>query len=253
MKALAIGATALAAGGVALGLGYAATRGRSGGPLAGLVAPPNTISCVVFLINGDDAPTGRVIRHPRRAPVADLVSAASAILGVDNPRCGALHVAQRGALHVARGAGHPAPGQWPARRGRGRGLGARRAPRGAACSAPLAPNYRIRRRAGYARRARGAGGPRGARPRPPPAPPGAARARAPAAPPHAPAAPPPPPRPHPPPPGAPAPPPPPAPHPDTPAPPPACTSSARARSCWRTRSRRRSWRPRPRARGASWC
>jgi hypothetical protein len=45
-------------------------------------------SCVVFLDDaGAPAPSGKALRHPRRAPVADLVAAAGAKLGVDNPRC----------------------------------------------------------------------------------------------------------------------------------------------------------------------
>ena len=47
-------------------------------------------SCVVFL---DDpsregaAPSGKALRFPRRAQVADLIAAAGATLGIDNPRC----------------------------------------------------------------------------------------------------------------------------------------------------------------------
>ena len=45
------------------------------------------ISCVVFLDSGDGAaPSGRALRHPRGAPVADLIAAAAARLQVDRVR-----------------------------------------------------------------------------------------------------------------------------------------------------------------------
>lgn len=45
------------------------------------------ISCVVFADGGDGgAPSGRALRHPRGAPIADLIAAAGAKLQIGNPR-----------------------------------------------------------------------------------------------------------------------------------------------------------------------
>jgi hypothetical protein len=79
--AVAAGAAAAAA------LAYSHLSKRSGGAPRPLTSRAH-ISTVIFADAGDGAALGRTVRHPRGAPVGDLLAAAGAAFNIDNPRCG---------------------------------------------------------------------------------------------------------------------------------------------------------------------
>ncbi|GBF88357.1 hypothetical protein Rsub_01069 [Raphidocelis subcapitata] len=76
------GVTLAAAGAVVLAYHHVGPKARS----ARRAARATHISCVVFVDDGDAAAVGRTIRHPRYAPVSDLIAAAGAMLNLTSPR-----------------------------------------------------------------------------------------------------------------------------------------------------------------------